>query len=201
MLICEGYSPIVLSGPSGAGKTELIEYLKKKNKIFEEAPGITTRPRRIGEVGNTDFITQEKFFEYVNNDELIQYVRHDGNYYGTLKKALELLKDKQILFNMGYQGAVSLKNIRPDSSLIYILPPNKEEVLRRMGNRGIQRYSLGIEQTKKSIDLYDYLLISYTDNMEKLYCDFMDIYESSESGKTKSLKLIKNKDFMKNFYN
>ena len=195
------FSPIVLSGPSGAGKNELIDYLKTKDIIFDEAPGVTTRKRRLGESGNTDFISEEEFLKYLENDELIQYAIYNGNYYGTIKTSLDLLKEKQLLFNMGLDGTKSLKKIRPDSSLIYILPPNKEELIRRMGDRGVERYDIGYRQTLNSIDLYDYLLISYTDNLDLLYNDFMNIYLNKEEGKEKSLKLVKNKNFMRNFYN
>ncbi len=195
-----GYSPIVLSGPSGAGKTELIDYLISKDNIFEEAPGITTRERRPGEVGNTEFVTMKEFLELKEHDQLIQYAEYNGNYYGTLKSALNLLQYKQVLFNMGYAGTMALKELRPDSSLIYILPPTKEEIIKRMGNRGKERYGLGMEQTMNSIDIYDYLLISYTNNLEYLYDDFMDIFLDNEKGKEKSLTLTKNKDFMRNFY-
>ena len=195
------YSPIVISGPSGAGKNELIDYLKSKDIIFDEAPGVTTRKRRLGESGNTDFISEEEFLKYLENDELIQYAIYNGNYYGTIKTSLDLLKEKQLLFNMGLDGTKSLKKIRPDSSLIYILPPNKEELIRRMGDRGIERYDIGYKQTLNSIDLYDYLLISYTDDLDLLYNDFMNIYLNKEEGKEKSLKLVINKNFMRNFYN
>lgn len=195
------FSPIIFSGPSGAGKTELIDYLVKKDFIFEEAAGMTTRPRRPNEVGNTRFVSKEEFREAIHNNELIQYSEYNGNYYGTSKSALSLLQYRQELFNMGFDGAMSLKKIRPDSLLIYILPPNKEELLRRMGNRGRERYAIGRDQTMKSIGVYDYLLISYTDKLDQLYDDFMNVFEQNEKGKENSLQLTKNRDFMRKFYN
>ena len=158
-MVNNNFSPIVISGPSGAGKTELIDYFKKRDSIFEEAPGVTTRPRRVGETGNTDFITMDEFKRHIENDELIQYAKYNDNYYGTLKTALGLLHCKQVLFNMSYNGTMSLKRLRPDSSLIYVLPPTKEEIIRRMGDRDKRRYQIGLEQTLNSIDTYDYLLI------------------------------------------
>ena len=195
-----GFTPIVLSGPSGAGKTDLIDYLQEKDSIFLEAPGFTTRPRRPGETGNTDFITLEEFQNYIKQDALIQYAEYNGNYYGTLKSALGLLQEKQVLFNMGFAGSKAMKLLRPDSALIYILPPTYEELMRRMGNRGAERIEIGRIQTLNSIDVYDYLLISYTGERERLVHDFMDIYTEEERGKEKSLRLTKNQDFMRNFY-
>ena len=195
------FSPIVFSGPSGAGKTELIDYIVKRDPIFEEASGMTTRKRRPGEEGNTQFVTKEDFRKAIHNGELIQYAEYNGNYYGTSKSALSLLQYKQMLFNMGYDGTMALKKIRPDSLLIYILPPTKEELLKRMGDRGKERYAIGRDQTMKSIGTYDYLLISYTNSMDELYEDFMNIFEGNEKGKEKSLQLSKNRDFMRKFYN
>ena len=190
-MVNNNFSPIVISGPSGAGKTELIDYLKKRDSIFEEAPGVTTRPRRVGETGNTDFITMDEFKRHIENDELIQYAKYNDNYYGTLKTALGLLHCKQVLFNMSYNGTMSLKRLRPDSSLIYVLPPTKEEIIRRMGDRDKRRYQIGVEQT----------LISYTKDLEHLYDDFMSIFERRASSQERSLKLEKNRDFMRRFYN
>jgi len=195
------FSPIVFSGPSGAGKNELIDYIVKREPLFEEAWGMTTRSRRPGEGGHTQFVSKEDFRKAIHNNELIQYAEYNGNYYGTSKSALDLLQYKQILFNMGFDGTMSLKKIRPDSALIYILPPTKEELLRRMGNRGRERFQIGREQTMKSIGVYDYLLISYTDCLDELYDDFMNIFEGTEKGQEKSLKLQKNIDFMRKFYN
>ena len=201
MLKKDNFSPIIISGPSGAGKTELIDYLVKKDIVFAEAPGMTTRSRRPGEEGATQFVSKEEFRKAIHNDELIQFSEYNGNYYGTSKSALSLLQYRQILFNMGFDGAMALKKIKPESALIYILPPNKEELLRRMGDRGRERYAIGRDQTMKSIGVYDYLLISYTNSMNLLYDDFMNVWEGTEKGKEKSLQLTKNRDFMRKFYN
>lgn len=67
-----------------------------------------------------------------------------------------------------------------------------------MGNRGSERYEIGVNQTMNSIDLYDYLLISYTNELENIYEDFMNIYENKSN--EKSLKLTRNRNFMRDFY-
>ena len=66
------YSPIVLSGPSGAGKTEIIDYIENKNDEFKEAMGITTRARRPNEQGKMKFITLEEFEQEIQNNRLIE---------------------------------------------------------------------------------------------------------------------------------
>lgn len=192
------YSPIIISGPSGAGKTELIDYLETKDENFMDAPGVTTRAKRNKEKGNLKFVSLNEFKELIEQEKLIQYTKYNNNYYGTLKSSLRLLQNKQLLFNIGLEGAIKIKQLCPTSKLIYILPPNKEEIIKRMGDRGIERYELGIRQTMQSIDLYDYLLVSYTNELEYVYEDFMNIYENKDE--SKSLKLIKNQNFMKNFY-
>ncbi len=192
------YSPIIISGPSGAGKTELIDYLETKDENFMDAPGVTTRAKRNKEKGNLKFVSLNEFKELIEQEKLIQYTKYNNNYYGTLKSSLRLLQNKQLLFNIGLEGAIKIKRLCPTSKLIYILPPNKEEIIKRMGDRGIERYELGIRQTMQSIDLYDYLLVSYTNELEYVYEDFMNIYENKDE--SKSLKLIKNQNFMKNFY-
>lgn len=192
------YSPIVISGPSGAGKSELIDFLEKKDEIFMDALGVTTRAKRENEMGNIEFISIDEFKRLIENDKLIQYAKYNGNYYGTLKSSLKLLQNRQLLFNMGLEGAKKIKQLCPNSQLIYILPPNKDEIIRRMGNRGSERYEIGINQTMNSIDLYDYLLISYTNELENIYEDFMNIYENKSN--EKSLKLTRNRNFMRDFY-
>jgi guanylate kinase len=192
------YSPIVISGPSGAGKSELIDFLEKKDEIFMDAPGVTTRAKRENEMGNIEFISIDEFKRLIENDKLIQYAKYNGNYYGTLKSSLKLLQNRQLLFNIGLEGAKKIKQLCPNSQLIYILPPNKDEIIRRMGNRGSERYEIGVNQTMNSIDLYDYLLISYTNELENIYEDFMNIYENKSN--EKSLKLTRNRNFMRDFY-
>lgn len=194
------FSPLILSGPSGSGKSELIDYAENKNNIFCDAPGVTTRIRREFETGNIDCISESAFRELLKNDMLLQHSQFNGNYYGILKESLELLRSKQLVFNVGLNGAKAIQKIRPDSTLVYLLPPTKEELLRRMGDRDYNRYLLGITQTYESIDVYDYLLISYTDNIEQIYMDFVDIAEKNENSKVKSLKRKCNKEFMKKYY-
>jgi guanylate kinase len=193
-------SPIVISGPSGAGKTELIEYIEKKNSLFLEATGYTTREKRKIETGKMYFIKNNEFEQLIRNDELIEYCIYNGNYYGIAKKEFEKLKDNYLIFNVGYSSAKVIKDMYHNSFMIYLLPPTKEELLRRLGDRDYQRYLIGIEETMKHALEYEYLLISQTNDFERTFNDFMDIFEQKSTSNEKKLILAKNKDFINGFY-
>ena len=87
-----------------------------------------------------------------------------------------------------------------DSTMIYLMPPTKEELLRRLGDRGKERYLLGIQETMDYALKYDYLLLSLTNDMKTTTDDFMDIVNQKEESKQKRLVLAKNRDFINNSY-
>lgn len=194
-------SPIVLSGPSGAGKTELLEYIEQRNPLFLEATGCTTRQRRENEIGRMHFLTREEFEKLIATNQLIEYTTYNGNYYGVSKTEFNKLDKYHLMFNVGYSSAAIIKELYNDTFMIYLLPPTKEELRRRIGDRGEERYRLGIEETVKHCFKYDYLLLSQTDDLNETYNDFMDIIEEKNSAMQKRLVLAKNRDFVKNFYN
>lgn len=194
------YSPVVISGPSGAGKTELISYIEEKNPLFLEATGSTTRQKRENEIGRMNFITESDFKNLILSEKLIEYCVYNGNYYGVSTEEYEKLDDYYMIFNVGYSSAESIKKAHEDTHMIYLLPPTKEELLRRLGNRNHERYLLGIEETMKNALNYDYLLLSLTNNLEGTYNDFIDIVDENSKAQQKRLVLAKNKDFIKNFY-
>lgn len=194
------YSPIVISGPSGSGKSELINYVESHNSMFIEATGSTTRLRREKETGRMNFISRGEFEQLISQGNLIEYTIYNGNYYGVSKQEFEKLGSRHVMFNVGYSSAKEIKGCYDDTLMMYLLPPTKEELLRRMGSREIERYRLGIEQTMQFASYYDYLLISYTDDFESTYGDFMDIVRQNDRASQKRLVLAKNKDFVNNFY-
>lgn len=194
------YNPIVISGPSGSGKTELIDYISSNNKIFEEAIGMTTRSRRPNESAMMNFVTYDEFISKINEDNLIEYTLYNGNYYGVSKDELNKLNNRRVIFNVSYSSAKIIKKIDNRTILIYLLPPNKEELLRRLGNRGMERFILGMEETIKNAFDYEYLLISLTDNLPDTYCDFLDIVDKKRDYMQKKLILSKNRDFVNKFY-
>lgn len=194
------YSPIVLSGPSGSGKSDLIDYIEKKNPLFLEATGSTTRAKRENETGRMNFLTKERFNELILSDNLIEYCIYNGNYYGVSKEEFLKLRSYHLIFNVGYSSAKIIKKEYDDTFMIYLLSPTKEELLRRMGSRDLERYKLGIEETMKNAFNYEYLLLSLTNDLESTYYDFMDIISQNDKANQKRLTLSKNIDFINNFY-
>lgn len=194
------YSPIVISGPSGAGKSEFIEFVEKNNPLFLEAMGSTTREKRPIEHGKMHFISKDEFEKLILSGELIEYTKYNGNYYGVSKKEFEKLTDYYMIFNVGYSSAKIIKSLHQNTRMIYLLPPTKEELLERIGDRGYERYLLGIEETVKYALKYEYLLLSITNDLETTYNDFMDIVDQNSEAQQKKLILAKNKDFINSFY-
>ena len=194
------YSPIVITGPSGSGKSVLIEYIEQNNQLFVEAYGATTREKRENETGKMYFISHDEFEQLIDKNLLIEYCIYRNNYYGVLKSELEKLRERYVMFNVGYSSAQVIQSIQKSTFMIYLLPPNKEELLRRLGDRGYERYLLGIEETVNNAEKFDYLLLSQTDNLKGTYEDFMNIVEQKNDYQKSKMVLARNKDFIKNFY-
>ena len=194
------YSPIVITGSSGSGKSVLIEYIEQNNPLFIEAYGATTREKRENETGKMYFISHDEFEQLIDKNLLIEYCIYRNNYYGVLKSELEKLRERYVMFNVGYSSAQVIQSMQKSTFMIYLLPPNKEELLRRLGDRGYERYLLGIEETVNNAEKFDYLLLSQTDNLKGTYEDFMNIVEQKNDYQKSKMVLARNKDFIKNFY-
>ena len=192
--------PIVVSGPSGSGKTELLGYVENKFPDFKEAVGMTTRERRINENGRMEFVTKKEFEDLIKTGGLIEYCIYNNNYYGVPKSEYKKLDKYHLMFNVGYSAAKEIKRDYNNAVMIYLLPPNEEELLRRMGNREKIRFLEGIKETLENAKKYDYLLISITNDLETTSNDFMDIVYQKSDYEQKKLVLAKNRDFINNFY-
>jgi guanylate kinase len=131
---------IVLSSPSGGGKSTLAKHLMKIYPKLEFSISATTRKIREGEVNNKDyyFLSKEEFQDKIDNDELVEYEEIFGNYYGTLKSELSraIENNKTMLFDVDVKGAESLKKVYPNQTLtVFIYPPNMVELEKRLRNR------------------------------------------------------------------
>lgn len=134
---------IVLSSPSGGGKSTLARHLMKLYPELKFSVSCTTRDKRDGEVEGKEyyFLTKEDFIEKVSNGEFAEYEEIFGNFYGTLKSEIRkhLNSGNSILFDVDVKGAISLrKNFPDDALLIFIYPPSLEELDKRLRKRNTE---------------------------------------------------------------
>ena len=131
---------IILSSPSGAGKTTLVNLLSKKDN-FITSISHTTRNPRPGEANNKDyfFVDDEEFKRLIKNEEFLEYAKVFNNLYGTTRTPVinNLNSGKNVLFDIDWQGADQIKNKKLDYKLItfFILPPSKEVLFERLSKR------------------------------------------------------------------
>lgn len=131
---------LVLSSPSGAGKTTITRCLLKENPHTTLSVSVTTRPRRPGEVSGQDYIfaTKDEFEKMVANDEFLEYAKVFGHYYGTLKKTVEeaIAAGKDVIFDIDWQGTQTLAQKAPaDLVSVFILPPSLQVLEKRLRAR------------------------------------------------------------------
>ncbi len=131
---------IILSSPSGAGKTTLVKKLSENNS-FEISISHTTRPSRPNEINNKDyfFVDEVEFKRLIKNEEFLEYAKVFNNFYGTTRTPVidKLTRGKNVLFDIDWQGADQIKNKQLDYKLItfFILPPSKEVLFERLSKR------------------------------------------------------------------
>ena len=134
---------VILSSPSGAGKTTLVNLLSEKNN-FEISISHTTRQPRPNEVAGKDyhFVNDQEFKRLIQNEEFLEYAKVFNNYYGTSRTPVidNLNRGKNVLFDIDWQGADQIKNKNLDFKLItfFILPPSKEILYERLSNRDMK---------------------------------------------------------------
>jgi guanylate kinase len=145
---------VILSSPSGAGKTTLVNLLAKKNN-FEISISHTTRKPRPNETSGKDyyFVSDQEFKRLINNHEFLEYAKVFNNYYGTSRTPVidNLNKGKNVLFDIDWQGADQIKNKELDFKLItfFILPPSKEILYERLSNRDMKDKLIAKERMKQ----------------------------------------------------
>ena len=129
-----------MSSPSGAGKTTITRALLKNNPNLEISISATTRKRRAGEVHGQDyfFVEQNEFGHMVDNGEMLEHAKVFDNYYGTPRKSVEtaLKSGKDVIFDIDWQGTQQLSELaREDLVTVFILPPARAELEKRLRNR------------------------------------------------------------------
>ena len=130
---------IVISSPSGAGKTSICKKLLEIDDKIQPSISVTTREPRKNEINGIDYIftTIEDFKKKISNDEFLEYADVFNNKYGTLISSTKVLSDKgyDVLFDIDWQGTQQLSQVEENILTIFILPPSKEEIEKRLKKR------------------------------------------------------------------
>ena len=178
---------VILSSPSGAGKTTLVKLLSKLDN-FEISISHTTRKPRENEVPDKDyyFVKEDEFKRLIKNEEFLEYAKVFNNLYGTTRTPVidNLNKGKNVLFDIDWQGADQIKNKKLDYKLItfFILPPSKKVLFERLSNRDMQDKVIVEERMNQfGRDVlhwinYDYVVIN--DNLERCYSKISNLIKA-----------------------
>ena len=111
----------------------------------------------------------------IENEQLIEYTRFAGNYYGMPIEEVKNASKRLTIFNVGISGAKAIKQFNENSVAILILPPTKEDLLLRLGNRGIERFERAKQDVEEAIQFFDYLIISPNNLVDEAASKIEDI--------------------------
>ena len=178
---------IVLSSPSGAGKTTLVKLLSQRNN-YVTSISHTTRKPRSNEINGKDyfFVNETEFKKMINKDEFLEYAKVFNNFYGTTKSnvILNLNNGKNVIFDIDWQGTDQIikKKLRFKLITFFILPPSKDILYKRLSNRDMKD-KLIAEERMKQFDKdvlhwqrYDYVIINR--DLEKCYQEILKLINS-----------------------
>ena len=178
---------LILSSPSGAGKTTLVRLLSK-NRDFHISISHTTRKPRINEIQDEDyhFVDNDKFKNLIKKDEFLEYAKVFNHFYGTTKTPVinNLKNGKNVIFDIDWQGAEQIKNKKLEYKLItfFVLPPSKKVLFDRLSNRDMKDKLIAEERMKVfSKDIqhwknYDYVVIN--DNLQDCFNQICNLIDS-----------------------
>ena len=178
---------IVFSAPSGCGKgTMLAEILK--NERFRCSVSATTRSPRKGELDgiNYHFLTREDFERHIAAGEFLEYAEYCKNFYGTLVSEVDSYLEKgiNVILEIEVQGAMKIKQKRPDAIFVFIAPPSIGELTRRLRKRGTESDEVIAERVSQAAgeiamaEKYDYVIVN--DALEDAVSDFFAVIRAEE---------------------
>lgn len=161
---------IVISGPSGVGKSTVVKQVMAQLPNLHFSVSATTRPQRPGEVDGKSyfFVDRSRFQSMIDAGELLEYAEYVGNYYGTPEAPIDqaLEQGHDILLDIEVQGALNVKQRRPDAILIFMMAPSFRELERRLSQRGDTAPELVAQRLEHAkwefsqAEAYDYLVVN-----------------------------------------
>lgn len=181
--------PIVLSAPSGTGKTTLARRLIEESDNCVFSLSITTRTPRQGEQHGLDylFVDGDRFDQMIESGDLAEWAYVHGGRYGTPKKALNDAANlgQQVVLDIDVQGALQIRDAIPDAKLIFVLPPSVDVLLERLRIRGTEesevlglRLRSALEELEVALD-FDYIIIN--EHLSDCVQEIRDIIEGKET--------------------
>ena len=192
----------ILSSPSGAGKTTLVKKISR-NKNFSVSISHTTRLPRPNEKNGKDyfFISKNSFKKLIKKGEFLEHAKVFDNYYGSSKDLVtkKLKQGKNVVFDIDWQGTRQIKNKRLNYKLlsIFILPPSKKELLKRLNKREkknkktVKKRMKGFNKDLSKWKQYDYVVVN--DDLKKCYTNIMQAIKNKNKK-----KILYDNDFIKN---
>ncbi len=165
---------IIITGPSGVGKGTVVKELLDRNKDIWLSISATTRNPRVGEKDglNYYFISEERFKDMIDKKEFLEWAQFAGNYYGTPLSTVneKIEKGFIVLLEIEVEGAKQIKEKFPESLSIFLLPPSKEELEKRIRNRGTEKEEAIDKRLSRanyeiaSSDQFDFVLTNHDVN-------------------------------------
>ena len=178
--------PVVLSAPSGAGKTTIARALVEGREDIVFSVSATTRPARDDEVDGVDyhFLSDQEFSAKIDADEFVEWAEVHGHRYGTPRKALQDAQDlgRLLILDVDVQGAMQVRERVPDAVLIFVLPPAADALMERLrgrGSEGEDTLARRIENARGELEKaseFDYVVVN--ENLEQAIDDVRGIVRS-----------------------
>lgn len=176
----------IISAPSGAGKTSLVRQLLGRDPQVVVSVSHTTRPMRPGEEDGQDynFISMERFDEKIGQGLFLEYAEVFGNKYGTSQLWVEeqLRQGRDVILEIDWQGAQQVRRLMPRARSIFILPPSREELERRLRGRGTDSDEVIEKRLSEAVSEmshygeYDYLIVN--DHFDEALADLVAVFRA-----------------------
>ena len=174
----------VISSPSGGGKTSLINKLFEDSRSanFEKSISDTSRQKREGDLEGKDyyFLSEKDFKDKIKKEEYVEYAIVFGNFYGTSKEEIKTkYNNSNLILELDWQGAYSVKELFDDAKLIFLVPPSLDDLKQRLIKRNLdssEAIEKRLSEAKKEIsksEMYDYLVLN--DDFDKAFEDLSQI--------------------------